>query len=303
LLSPRKLIYDVISLEWDCLSGKEKFTGNGFVGTESLLTMSTRTPSPVNFFAGPSYSPSDESIVSSWAEFIEDFSSRSLSCSEDKLSAMSAVAIEYHRISGWTYAAGLWLETILIDLFWQLDDKFEWLRSWQSRSWPKMQRPLTYRAPSWSWTAVDGPVKPGYKQDFKPGTEVAEVVEVIREYHHGAPFGRLLGCTLIVIAPLLLCATQELRRYVGKDVELTFDFGPTEAPEDDKDECGLLWLISTPLDASANDDGVKGYEGLAAGLIVMPADRKEDSWRRVGIFHSMPLKPFEGRHKQKLQLV
>lgn len=302
LLSPRKLIYGMVSLEWECLSGKETFTGDGFVFTETLASASSRDPPPVNFFAGPSYTPSLKSIAFSWAEFVEEFSSRCLTNSEDKLSAMSAIAAEYHRISGWTYAAGLWRETIIIDLFWQLDTEFEGLRNAQRRSWPDTQRPIAYRAPSWSWTAVDGLIKPGCKQDLMFSTEVAEIVDIIPEHHPEAPFGRLLGCTLVVTA--LLCSMQELPRDPYEDDDnLMFDFEPRVAPEDDRDGCSLLWLVNTLSEESAEEPDEESHDGLAAGLLVMPAEGKDGFWRRIGIFHSIRPKYFKGQPRSKLQLV
>jgi hypothetical protein len=217
---------------------------------------------------------------------------------------MSAVATEYHPISGWTYAAGIWLETILVDLFWQLDEEFSGLRNAQTRSWPTTQKFQTYRAPSWSWTAIDGLIKPGYKQDFFPDAQIAEVIDLLQWYHPGAPFGWVLSCTLVIKAQL--CPIHELSddyyelEAYELDGRLTFDFEPSE---EDREACNPVWLVNTVSDASSNESNEDEKKGIAAGLLVIPAEVEENSWRRVGIFHSVLPEKFNGQPKQKLKLI
>ncbi|KAE8422969.1 hypothetical protein BDV36DRAFT_244395, partial [Aspergillus pseudocaelatus] len=62
----------------------------------------------------------------------------------DKLPAMSGIAKEYAKVLGNAYVAGLWREFLV--------DELAWL------PWEQCTAASEYRAPSWSWASVDGPV-------------------------------------------------------------------------------------------------------------------------------------------------
>jgi hypothetical protein len=79
-----------------------------------------------------------------WNSLVVDYTGRQLTNSDDKLTAISGLASEFGRISDQQYFAGLWDYCLLDDLM--------WYTTMPSKS------PDTYRAPSWSWAAVDSPV-------------------------------------------------------------------------------------------------------------------------------------------------
>lgn len=78
-----------------------------------------------------------------WWKVIQQYTACDLSYPEDKASAISAVAKRMARIMQDEYVAGLWRSRLPEQLLWRV-------------TLPR--QPPNYRAPSWSWLAVDGKV-------------------------------------------------------------------------------------------------------------------------------------------------
>ena len=88
-----------------------------------------------------------------WAQIVTAYSSLKLTKPEDKFPAISGVAQEYQKITGGRYVAGLWEAHLLTQLLW------------------KVPRPLVrpdggWRAPSWSWAAVEGRVEMPFQMEI-----------------------------------------------------------------------------------------------------------------------------------------
>jgi hypothetical protein len=109
---------------------------------------------------------------------VTDYSPRQLTFPSDKLPAISGLASKFHGIAeacnrGSRYLAGLWEKDLMMELSWRLDTKQESFHP----------IPREYRAPSWSWASVDGPIsinRPLYSP-LRPGgkfTRLAEMVDV-----------------------------------------------------------------------------------------------------------------------------
>ena len=100
-----------------------------------------------------------------WARLVEDFTSRTLSHEMDKMPAIAGLATKFMEHShakstGAKYLAGLWAYKG-INAFGgrtyptsQIPSGLLWRRSGVEH----MRSPATYRSPSWSWAALDGPV-------------------------------------------------------------------------------------------------------------------------------------------------
>jgi hypothetical protein len=85
-----------------------------------------------------------ERFDSYWKHLVRTYSYCSFTDLGDKLAALSAIAQKLQKVSGYTYLAGLWFPTLMTDLLWSGTRG----RHIQSE----------YRAPSWSWASVDGPI-------------------------------------------------------------------------------------------------------------------------------------------------
>jgi hypothetical protein len=97
-------------------------------------------------FAFPRKPSPDVYNVLSWCGIVEDYSRRGLSFPEDKLAAIAGLARRAQRILGGDYLAGVWKHRLHIGLAWQVPEDMH------ARKAP------VYRAPSWSWASIDGPV-------------------------------------------------------------------------------------------------------------------------------------------------
>ncbi|KAI1451681.1 HET-domain-containing protein [Annulohypoxylon moriforme] len=94
-------------------------------------------------------------LLSEWSTAVQAYSTCNLTYSTDKLIALSGLAGDMSdTLKGvnpdyGTYLAGMWKLTMPDSLLWKVKGP--------------SRRPLPYRAPSWSWASVDGPL------DLPPG--------------------------------------------------------------------------------------------------------------------------------------
>lgn len=133
-------------------------------------------------------------VLRAWTITVMDYNRRNISFPSDKLVACSAVATLFHGVLGSDYLAGLWRGHLLQGLLWRkvLKEKY-------------FTRPAAYRAPSWSWAAVDGLVWMAPSAD--PDQEA--VVEVVRcevtLQTPKLPFGEVTDGFLVLRTALIRC--------------------------------------------------------------------------------------------------
>lgn len=130
-----------------------------------------------------------------WRSIVELYTTMSMTFGSDKLPALAGIAERFvDRQPGNTYLAGLWHDSLTEDLMW----------------WPdgEATRSDVWRAPSWSWASLDGPVCYYTEKaqsliafvDYKP-TPVSEA----------SPYGELRAATLTLRARL-----GKIDRYLCK---------------------------------------------------------------------------------------
>lgn len=138
-----------------------------------------------------------------WANVVENYSRRTASVESDKLVACAAIAEQFHRVLRSDYVAGLWRsEALFTDLLWETPREVNGARP---------TRPAEYRAPSWSWAAIDGVVRRAahtpYLEDPRlRAIALAEITEcrvTLEDEEH--PFGRVTGGTLVLRGSLVPC--------------------------------------------------------------------------------------------------
>lgn len=83
-----------------------------------------------------------------WAGIVESYTSCNLTFSQDKLIAISAVAKVMQSFLNDQYVAGMWRRFLEHELL------------WMPKTRTSTDAPQPYRAPSWSWAAVDDRVTP-----------------------------------------------------------------------------------------------------------------------------------------------
>lgn len=162
VLSSRILFYTSFGLMWKCnrelisvYSGE--FRASDFTGQTQTDT-SRSSVEDLNFMRNTSryiFSVARDGHLkaSSWGRILQLYTARNLTDPRDKLPALAAMAQRYSHSTSAEYLAGLWKPTFLQDLLW-----------WHHPSFPLItvadggnpMRGNEYRAPSWSWAAVDG---------------------------------------------------------------------------------------------------------------------------------------------------
>jgi hypothetical protein len=87
-----------------------------------------------------------------WFEVVRYYSQGKLTKPSDKLVALSGVAERVQEATKLRYLAGLWKETLPLDLLWYVVRPYD-------RGITNYERPSEYRAPTWSWASVDGEIR------------------------------------------------------------------------------------------------------------------------------------------------
>ncbi|RSM12040.1 hypothetical protein CDV31_006490 [Fusarium ambrosium] len=191
VLSPRILYYSSQQLHWFC---KETRASDGGLSLEQTEL----GPFDVTML---SFSLGQAAIASTswemfWKSLLTSYLSRGLTNPMDRLSAISAVGEELARVNHTAFVAGLFETTLAHNLCWH-----------RSRS-PIQPRPTTYRAPSWSWAAVDGPIF--WSEEHQDYTVMIDILncQVIPRFPH-AKHGPIRSAYLTLlgwVAPAVLSA-------------------------------------------------------------------------------------------------
>ncbi|KAK3321519.1 heterokaryon incompatibility protein-domain-containing protein [Cercophora scortea] len=144
LLSPRVIHFAHPEMIWECkeLSSCECGRFSGTVKSE---------------YDAASQSESLPLLRRQWWEIVQAYSALALSYADDKLPAMSGMATRMaSRRPGSIYLAGLWSDSLALDLLWLNADAIGPSRTLKSR-------PDGWRAPTWSWASLDAPVEFPFK--------------------------------------------------------------------------------------------------------------------------------------------
>jgi len=159
VLSTRILHHGFDQVHWECREAIKSEGNNPPFG--SYLDSSQESSFHNGWLSRISYDLMPESVFDSqflgqhghprshhdsWYGMVQEYTQRQLSYSDDKLPALSGLANAYSKRHGVDYVAGLWAQDLWVGLL------------WYSRNNESLSRPQSYRAPSWSWASVDGPV-------------------------------------------------------------------------------------------------------------------------------------------------
>ncbi|KAH6702043.1 heterokaryon incompatibility protein-domain-containing protein [Leptodontidium sp. MPI-SDFR-AT-0119] len=161
LLSPRNLHLGKRELLWEC---RER------LACETLPEISIIN----KYDEGPK-------IISRWNGIIREYSTGKLTYATDKLVAISGVARQFAGAYNLEYLAGVWREYLEHQLLW-----FILRRNRQILS-------ERYRAPSWSWTPVDGAVS-SHPPILSEGTRLyIAIQDAVVEPSNSDIFGQISG--------------------------------------------------------------------------------------------------------------
>ena len=153
-LAPRVLHFGQQQLFWDCCEMKACETFKR--GLHPAIRFdSTRLEEAV---ADPTLKmrvppgPGSEQVLSCldwWCELLNRYTNCSLTKESDKLVALSGLAKQVDPLLQATYLAGLWSTHIVHQLLWRIEFPI---------AKDSVRRPHLYRAPSWSWAAIESQI-------------------------------------------------------------------------------------------------------------------------------------------------
>ena len=151
ILAPRTLNFCETQVIWGCHE-KREFEGiNGYHGKF------------------------DDVVDMNWDQMVEAYSRCALTRDEDKLVAISGLAQVKQPFIDSPYIAGLWEIELPRNLLWKTET---------TADYSKPSYPPQYRAPSWSWAAVNGPVslrhplKGGYRKYTQDFEDLIKVINI-----------------------------------------------------------------------------------------------------------------------------
>ena len=98
---------------------------------------------------------SPQELLHRWQLFVSEYTTRNLTVSTDRLPAIQSIADELAAATGEEYirSAGMWLSNLRRELLWNV-------------RLGEAKRPDIWRAPSWSWAAVEGQISL-FQRDFR----------------------------------------------------------------------------------------------------------------------------------------
>lgn len=202
LLSPRVISYGRWPT-WRC--NKTIASDGGFYSTENatlvkqdefarqLLRMSKQLDLPTDLFMV-------NKLLRAWYGVIIDYTRRELSVASDRLSGIGGIASLMSQVIGSEYLAGLWRNNLLHDLMWYANTK-EWLN-----------RPETWRAPTWSWASVECSVS--YQHMNDDATPLATVLSADVKPGAGGPFGEIKFGELQLRGPMREVPQDDILRLL-----------------------------------------------------------------------------------------
>ncbi|KAL2060308.1 hypothetical protein VTL71DRAFT_9703 [Oculimacula yallundae] len=227
--------------------------------------------------------PEDEN----WESILKDYTGRALSYSGDKLVAISAVAQDTPRrlnshetseIEAPRCLAGLWEHHLPYALCWRrlCDDE------------DLSPRPTSYRAPSWSWAAVDGFIYE-YPSKIQDGQSIQIVILecVVTPMAKIAPFSAVLSGYLRVRGRVREELWDRMRKgFVGEGGEtiLSLTSWP-DAVEDESSRRVKVWCLEVGFNGRESEDH-DAKQG-PFGLLLMKAGNLGESEDVETVFKRM----------------
>lgn len=198
-LAPRLLIYSRDCCFWKCLGGHQcddpAMDWNAYCAKAGLNSTRMMSQGKLKRPSLSSQAPGITSIINStsmqanrlpehfraWKRIVRDYSTRALSDPMDKLPSLSGIVSYMQREMNDDFLAGLWRSHLLREVTWMSKDAI---------------RPQEWRAPSWSWMSLDGPLT--WQADDCDWFEAeASIVSCeVRPVNLYAPFSRIASAEL-----------------------------------------------------------------------------------------------------------
>ncbi|KAG4431846.1 hypothetical protein IFR05_012663 [Cadophora sp. M221] len=272
ILSPRVLYYSSTRMAWECGGNRSTLDIVSQMRENlKLLSINQTVASRKRCWDSPLTKPSQE-FSKLWRDIVKEYSKRELSDSQDKLPALAGVASEISSLSGQKYLAGLWNNDLIHSLL--------WCRDFATTPLPP---PEKYRAPSWSWAAIDSPVTWSKAILDFPDDEEAKILScTVTPESDKSPFGRVSrGGNLKIQGSMQKVLIERSQSHDILDVETRVPFAFAQWDCLDAQHHGR-----SRLDFSGGVDELwcLSMVGGAGLLLREVGEGAPDTFRRVGVF-------------------
>lgn len=270
-----------------------------------------------------------ENVEDAWYRGVEDYSLRRLTIATDKFPALAILAAVVREFKSPTcrYLAGVWEDDFVSSLAWAS-------RPLRSHSVVTNERYSEYVAPSWSWASVAGPVsylpwlrrKPSSlpvetntnsarfsgastERNNTAAAYALKTLDIIVQTSTGDPFGAVKYAVLRCTAGLLPAVLDHPRRghfsrarsWLGEIIMLKTVNGDRignmhfDVPREEEDGEGVQICFCIYLDIQSWRDN--------PALVVLPAGKGRDEYRRVGIVPSTSRSCFASAQVKEIGII
>jgi hypothetical protein len=211
-----------------------------------------------------------------WTRVVIAFSSGALTVKDDKLPALAGIAQRMAGLLEDYYLAGLWRRFLVDELCWSVTGQTPGVQPF---------RPSKYRAPSWSWTSVEGRITP---DAYGYGTSLIEVLQAQVEPASDNPFGSIKSGYLLLRGILhtfeiIGDLKEPAHGWSSKVNGIALGKNVIEVMLDDAANIVLKDLYCLPIKYLPDGD-VDGYGPWLRGLILQQTGPTEGNYRRLGAF-------------------
>ncbi|CAN9434162.1 unnamed protein product [Alternaria sp. RS040] len=210
-----------------------------------------------------------------WIEIVKQYTMREMSEPSDKLIAISAVA---QRLASLTegklgrYYAGVWRESFFEQLLWCTYDC------------EIARRPVRYRAPSWSWAAIDGRLVWPSNEELMDAEILCTLLDVeIQPLRTKQPYGAVTAGRIKVfgvVKQLLWSADRKTVKYSKNQAPIsdwTLQIFPDVLEHDAQDMTVDVLKVAISSSTTESRGFVKHFEGILLEPI------GNEVYQRVGV--------------------
>ncbi|RDW88276.1 hypothetical protein BP6252_00308 [Coleophoma cylindrospora] len=211
-----------------------------------------------------------------WRELVREYSKRCLSRPQDKLPAVAGIATTLYALDGCRYLAGLWDDDLQHNLLWS-----------RHFAAPPNARPNQYRAPSWSWAAIDSQVVWHKSVMEIPRDTRAKILEcTTTPCSSASPFGGVENGYLRIRGPMQKAAIKHPQKedlLEGSSLEkfafVHLDARPTRNIKDSTVE--YLWCLEVLAGVGLV---LKEMKTSDSGIDETYVTIEQEKFERVGVF-------------------
>ena len=271
-LSPRMLVFGSQGVYWSCRTIHQDRTF-GFPHAYESTATSTNRLRFRNVTVAQGASSARNLPGNTWLSMVEQYTSRKLTYTKDKLPAIAGLAEYCAKHMNDEYLAGHFRSSFLSSLLWRRDVTHA----------PLISRSKTYRAPSWAWPAAEGEVL--WEQWRSPTLKALQLLSYKVELMDSRiPYGSIKAASIQIRGKMREAIWSTDRHWV-LDPRLPGESKVVaEAIPDVIEEQSSIWCLEICEldDTRRNWTGMIPHFALPRGLILVTKDGSV--FERRGLF-------------------